>query len=60
MSFLMVDPQQILEVLDTRLNLDDLNTDALGKHALENPSYVDSKIILRPSFSLQPDPGKEQ
>ena len=32
----MVDPQQILEILDTRLNLDDLNTDALGKHALEN------------------------
>ena len=56
----MVDPQQILEVLDTRLNLDDLNTDALGKHALKNPSYVDSKNILRPSFSLQPDPGKEQ
>ena len=56
----MVDPQQILEVLDTHMNLDDLNTDALGKHALENPSYVDSKNILRPSFSLQPDLGKEQ
>ena len=56
----MVDPQQILEVFNTHLNLDDLNTYALGKHALENPSYVDSKNILHPSFSLQPDPGKEQ
>jgi hypothetical protein len=56
----MVDPQQILEFLDTRLNLDDLKIDALGKHALENPSYVDSKNILRPSFSLQPDQDKEQ
>ena len=56
----MVDPQQILEVLNTCLNLDDLNIDALGKHTLENPIYVDSKNILRPSFSLQPNPGKEQ
>ena len=56
----MADPQQILEFLNTRLNLYDLNTDALGKHALKNPSYLDSKNILHPLFSLQPDPGKEQ
>eukprot|EP01018_Ginkgo_biloba_P036691 Gb_02903 [translate_table: standard] len=49
----MVDHQQIQEFLDTCLNLDGLDTDALDKHGLESPNCEDNRSLPHPSFFLQ-------